>query len=80
VGSQPTIPAALEMTDLPETVWSGTFRLFGVTLRCHALDDGRRLVDAEDLVRLFSERSPARMTRLDRDELTRFAKWQRGES
>jgi hypothetical protein len=38
---------------LPTAVHSSTLKLSGVELRCHVLDDGRRIIDADDLARLF---------------------------
>lgn len=37
------------MSDLPKAVWSGA--IMGV--KVHVLDDGRRIIDADDLENLF---------------------------
>lgn len=39
---------------LPEAVWTGTLRLLGVELRTAVLDDGKRVIHAEDMERLFA--------------------------
>jgi len=39
---------------IPESVWSGTFRLCGVDLKCHSLDDGRRIIERDSLERLMT--------------------------
>ena len=39
---------------LPRAVWEGEFNLFGVPLRCYVLDDGRRIIDADDLGRIYA--------------------------
>jgi hypothetical protein len=40
------------MSDIPMAVWEGSFRLFGVDVKCSVLADGRRLIDAERFARL----------------------------
>ncbi len=40
-------------TPLPTPIWSGTLRLFNVDLKCHVLDDGRRIVEQESMEALF---------------------------
>jgi hypothetical protein len=42
------------MADLPVSVWSGECVLFGVTLHCHVLDNGQRIIDADDIAKLLS--------------------------
>ena len=61
------------MADLPTSIWQGTFTVWGVTLHCHVLSDGQRVIDAEDVERLFG----AGRVRDDGD-LLQFALWQRG--
>jgi hypothetical protein len=39
---------------LPEAVRSSEFTLFGVRVRCYVLDDGQRVIDADDLQALFA--------------------------
>lgn len=63
--------------DLPVAVWSGEFPLFGVTLKCHTLSNGMRIIEADSLEALFSateQRAPA-----DLEELAAFLKWKRAE-
>jgi hypothetical protein len=38
---------------LPTAVWSGSFRLFGVDVQCHTLDDGQRIIEADSMRRLI---------------------------
>ena len=40
-------------SDIPDSVWEGTFRLFGVDVRCHILSDGRRVIESESMRDLF---------------------------
>jgi hypothetical protein len=67
---------------IPRAIWEGTFKLFGVTLRCYVLDDenNTRIINAEDVARLFEKMERGGDTiPLDDYELRRFAMWQRGE-
>ena len=45
--------------NLPTVIWSGSFRVLGVDVRCHVLDDGRRIIDAESMEALFGGDDPA---------------------
>lgn len=40
--------------DIPVSVWRGEFTLFGVKLHCHVLSDGRKIIEADDIAKLFS--------------------------
>lgn len=39
--------------ELPVPIWSGTFRVFGVDLRCHVLSSGQRIIEADSMVELL---------------------------
>ena len=61
----------------PVAVWSGSFRLFGVDVKCHTLSDGRRIVEAASLEALIAAMgNPEAPLDTDADA---FATWQRGE-
>lgn len=64
------------MSDLPKAVWSGTFKVFGVDVRCHVLDDGRRIVDPEDVAKIFD---PDRTDAAEPEELVAMSEWMRGK-
>ena len=40
---------------LPYVTHSGVLRIGSIELRCHQLNDGRRMIDADDFIRLFAE-------------------------
>lgn len=63
------------MTELPHAVWEGTFTLGGFTIRCSVLDDGRRVINAEDLDAFFMGDYAEALTDAEAQE---FAKWSRG--
>jgi hypothetical protein len=69
----------MSLGDLPHSVWSGTFRVYGTTLRCHVLSDGQRVIDADDVERLFAGMgNGAGGAPEELAELTEFIRWQRG--
>jgi hypothetical protein len=41
------------MDDIPVAVWSGSFRLFGVDVRCHRLNDGTNIIEEDSMCRLL---------------------------
>lgn len=62
---------------LPKAVWEGEFKIFGVTLRCYVLDNGKRIINAEDVATLFDTMgSGTPLT--DVNVLDDFAKWIKG--
>lgn len=62
--------------DLPVAIWSGTVRLFGIDLRCSVLDDGRRVILAEDAERLFAALESGKPpTRANNEALAAFMRW-----
>jgi hypothetical protein len=62
----------------PKSVWSGTFRIFGVDVRCHVLDDGQRIIEADSVAELI-EAMEAPDNR-DIGDIENFHKWQDGGS
>ena len=40
-------------TKTPKSISSKTFKIFGVSVLCHVLDDGRRVISSDDLVKLI---------------------------
>lgn len=64
-----------EERDIPTSVWSGTFRVFGVDVRCHRLSDGQAIVEADSMAELI-EAMEAPDGR-DLGQLEDFITWQR---
>lgn len=64
-----------ENEPLPKSVWQGSFRLFGVDIRCHVLDNGKRIIEAESFAALLSAFEAADDEQISSDEVERFAKW-----
>lgn len=63
--------------ELPHPVWSGSFMLGGVEMKCHVLSDGQRIIEAESIHNFFSafgEDAP----KVDDAELEKFVHWQWG--
>ena len=64
---------------LPSSVGYGEFTLFGVVMKCHVLSDGRRIIEAESMEKLFEAMAEPGCAVLDEDEIARYARWSRGE-
>lgn len=41
------------MTNLPEVVWEAAIDLGGVKIKCVVLSDGRRVIPANEMVKVF---------------------------
>ena len=41
------------MSGISTAIWSGTFTMYGVEVRCHTLDDGRRVIEADSVKEIF---------------------------
>ncbi len=63
--------------DAPVSVWQGQMRLLGVTLHLHVLDDGTRIVEAQDMTALLEAMEHGGP--VDEAEIAAFARWQRGD-
>jgi hypothetical protein len=61
---------------VPTAVWEGTFKVFRVDVRCYVLDDGRRIMNAEDVERVFAAKG--KPVAPDPGELEAMAMWSRG--
>ncbi|WP_254440442.1 hypothetical protein [Xanthomonas vasicola] len=66
------------MSQFKKSVWSGSFRLFGVEVRCHTLADGQRLIEAGSLDALITAMAAPDTHEINLAELQRFSVWQRG--
>ncbi len=63
---------------LLKAIWTGTFTLFGVPLRCSVLEDGQRVIDADDVLAFFSAMGDRTESPSDPAEVERFARWRAG--
>ena len=65
------------MTKTPTAIWRGSFVLFGVEVKCHTLDDGQRIIEAESLYDLIQAiANPG--TDIDVEQVKAFAEWRNG--
>ena len=72
----------------PHSVWQGSFRLFGVELKCHILSDDQRVIEEESMADLLkamgSERddaggsAPPPEDGSEGSDLEGFVKWMKG--
>jgi hypothetical protein len=63
-----------KQTTIPQPVWSGEFTLFGVTLHCHVLSDGQRIIEADDVADLFEAMGGA-LDEIDQAGIEELARW-----
>lgn len=71
----------MDHNEIPAAVWSGSFRVLGVDIKCHTLRDGQRIVEAESVaafVRALHDggvpNDPA-----SNPDLEAFARWRAGK-
>lgn len=65
------------MTDhLPRAVWSGSFMIGEIEMRCHVLEDGRRIIDAESMEALLGGDALGDDTA---DAFAEFMRWAMGD-
>lgn len=62
-------------TTLPNVVWSGSFRIFGVDLKCHVLSDGQQIIEAGGVAALIEAMEAPENG--SSDELEDFCRWQK---
>jgi len=64
---------------IPKAVWEGEFVIFGVRLRCYVLDDKNRLINADDVARLFEVMGQeGNVMPADEEAIRDFSMWQKG--
>jgi hypothetical protein len=59
--------------DIPVAVWSGTFTVFGVEMKCHVLDNGQRIIEADSLQNFFEALEGS--SNFDEGDLMAFHRW-----
>ena len=68
-----------EEQTFPQSTWSGSFRLFGVELKCHTLSDGRRIIEADSMNALLEAMASCDVIEHQTDDTPGdFARWQAG--
>jgi hypothetical protein len=61
---------------MTEAIASSTFRIFGVDVRCHVLDNGQRIIEEDSVVELLE--AMASPDNRDLGDMDAFARWQKG--
>ena len=65
--------------EIPQAIRESSFTLSGVPIRCYVLDNGQRILNADDVHALFRAwESGAEI--LDHEEMQIFQRWMRGAS
>lgn len=65
------------MSNIPKAVWSGSFNVFGVDVRCHTLEDGTRIIEKESLFELFDAMGSDDCDK-SLGDMSSFCAWQKG--
>jgi hypothetical protein len=63
------------MTNPPQAIWSGSFRVFDMDVHCYVLEGGQRIIeqsDFEQLSKLLADGAPR-----DEQGLQALMRWQR---
>lgn len=66
-------------SEIPTAIWSGTFKLMGVELKCHMLNDGQRVIEAESVNKFMEKLTDGELDLKDVKAMTDFFRWQRGD-
>jgi hypothetical protein len=61
----------------PVSIWSGSFSVCGIELRCHVLDTGERVIEGESLENFMAALEDGALDSTQGD-LTAFLRWQKG--
>lgn len=61
---------------LPHSVWTGSFHVMGVEVKCHVLSDGSRIIESDSVHKLLD--AMASPGKLEEGDLAAFSRWQRG--
>jgi hypothetical protein len=61
---------------LPHSVWTGSFHVLGVEMKCHVLSDGSRIIESDSVQKLLD--AMASPGELEEGDLAAFSRWQRG--
>jgi hypothetical protein len=40
--------------EVPHSVWQGSFKLFGVDVKCHVLSNGQRIIEADSMKEILA--------------------------
>jgi hypothetical protein len=62
---------------LPTAVWSGTFRIWDIDLKCHVLSNGQRIIEKESFEAFMAALADG-VPVADDTDLMAFFRWQRG--
>ena len=62
----------------PRPVWSGEFSFGGITLKCHTLDSGDRVIEDESLKAFLGWLEHGPRVSPENTDLLEFCRWQQG--
>ena len=62
---------------IPTAIWEGSFTIAGVKMRCYVLDNGQRIINADDVAAFFNG-DALDTAQADRNDMDELAAWLRG--
>lgn len=62
--------------NIPTSVWSGSFHIFGVDVKCHRLSDGQAIIEADSMAALIEAMKMPEGREIG--DLEMFRSWQEG--
>ena len=69
------------MAETPQSIWQGSFRVFGIDVKCHVLDNGQRMIEEDSMLALFAAEdrvSKEGWSADDSPDIDAFFRWQKG--
>jgi hypothetical protein len=64
----------------PYSIWSGSFNILGVEVKCHTLSDGQRIIEEASFNSLLNALADNDdMNKIDPDAMQAFARWREAQ-
>ena len=63
--------------EVPHAVWSGSFKLFGVEVKCHTLSNGQRIIEKDSFDALMLAMADG--GEVIEHDVKEFTRWQHGK-
>lgn len=66
--------------DVPVSIAQSTFKVFGVDVKCHVLDNGQRIIEADSMNQLLEAMHEPHNQEGDQTSIDALNAWCRGKS
>lgn len=64
--------------ELPHAIWSGSFHVYGVEVKCHTLSNGERIIEKESFENLMAAMGATSTIDEMGEDVQAFAQWKSG--